>query len=170
MDLGPPLNSVLESELNHDLLQQVVAKPAKPVVVWWSCRQDLGSRLGIKTWVPGSDFRARCLRQIVSPQLKFFFIGKSRFDLPFLASGSALRRRFSSGQIMTGMASLSGLQKLNMETHAVHPYFARQPGVSVEMVQKSAKVGASVMASDPAPVANCKPKRRFQWRGPHAIC
>ena len=148
---------------------RVVAKPAKPVVVWWSYRQDLGLRLGIKTWIPGSDFRARCLRQIVSPQVKFFFIGKSRFDLPFLTSGSVLRRRFSSGQIMTAMASLSGLQKLNMETRAVHPYLLTGR-VSVEMVQKSAKVGASVMASDSAPVANRKPKRRFRQRGPHAIC
>src|ERR1700730_8766068 len=80
------------------------------------------ARLGIKTCIPGPDFRARCLRQIVSPQLKFFFIGKSRFDLSFLAAGSALRRRFFSGQIMAAMASLSGLQKLNMETRAVHPY------------------------------------------------
>jgi hypothetical protein len=92
MGLGPPLNSVLESKLNHDLLQQgccqvgeasgcLVELPARLEIKTWD--QDLGLRLGIKTWIPGSDFRARCLRQIVSPQLKFFFIGKSRIDLPF---------------------------------------------------------------------------------------
>jgi FdhD protein len=102
-------------------------------------------------------------------------------------------RRFSSGQIMAAMASLSGLQKLNMETRAVHAAALWQPAhgivalredvgrhnaldklvgastrasvsavdgailltsrISVEMVQKSATVGASVMVSVSAPTA-----------------
>jgi len=165
MGLGPPLNSVLESKLNHDLLQQGCCQAGEAS----GCLVELPARLGIKIWIPGSDFRARCFRQIVFPQLKFFFIGKSRFDLPFLASGSALRRRFSSGQIMTAMASLFGTSEAEHGDACRTPSLPHQP-VSVEMVQKSAKVGASVMASDSALVANRKPKRRFQQRGPHAIC
>jgi FdhD protein len=102
-------------------------------------------------------------------------------------------RRFSSGQIMAAMAGLSGLQKLNMETRAVHAAALWEPmhgivalredvgrhnaldklvgaatrafvpasegailltsRVSVEMVQKSATSGASVMVSVSAPTA-----------------
>jgi FdhD protein len=102
-------------------------------------------------------------------------------------------RRFSAGQIMTAMASLSELQKLNIETRAVHAAALWEPAsgivalredvgrhnaldklvgasrrtavpagdaailltsrVSVEMVQKSATVGASVMVSVSAPTA-----------------
>src|ERR1700730_7760241 len=127
------------------------------------------ARLGIKTCIPGSDFRARCLSQIVSPQLKFFFIGKSRFDLSFfgrwIRSPSEIFLRpdydrhgetFETSEAEHGDACRTRV-------------LAHQP-VSVEMDQKSVKVGASVMASDSAPVANREPKRRFQQRGPHAIC
>jgi FdhD protein len=98
-------------------------------------------------------------------------------------------RRFSAGQIMTAMASLSELQKLNIETRVVHAAALWEPAsgivalredvgrhnaldklagasrpagdaailltsrVSVEMVQKSATVGASVMVSVSAPTA-----------------
>ncbi|MEA2794284.1 MAG: FdhD protein [Bradyrhizobium sp.] len=102
-------------------------------------------------------------------------------------------KRFSSAQIMAAMASLSGFQKLNMETRAVHAAALWEPArgivalredvgrhnaldklvgastrasvparegailltsrVSVEMVQKSATVGASVMVSVSAPTA-----------------
>jgi FdhD protein len=102
-------------------------------------------------------------------------------------------RRFSSGQIMTAMAGLSGLQKLNIETRAVHAAALWEPSrgivalredvgrhnaldklvgaarraavaagdgailltsrVSVEMVQKSASCGASLMVSVSAPTA-----------------
>src|SRR5882672_7714610 len=70
MGLGLPLNSVLESKLNHDLLQQ--------------SRCQAGDANGCRLRIPSS-----CFRQIVFPQLKFVFIGKSRFDLRFLTSALA---------------------------------------------------------------------------------
>ncbi len=103
-------------------------------------------------------------------------------------------RRFSSLQIMAAMASLSGHQKLNIETRAVHAAALWEPArgiialredvgrhnaldklvgastraavpageaailltsrVSVEMVQKSATAGASVLVSVSAPTAS----------------
>jgi hypothetical protein len=83
MGLGPPLNSVLESKLNHDLSQQSSCQAGEasgclPLMA-------LPARLGM----PGSD-SGFLLRQIVFPQLKFVFIGKSRFDLRFSTSGLAL--------------------------------------------------------------------------------
>ncbi|MDB5611512.1 MAG: Sulfur carrier protein FdhD [Bradyrhizobium sp.] len=105
-----------------------------------------------------------------------------------------LGRRFSVQQIMAAMAGLSGHQKLNSETRAVHAAAFWEPmqgivalredvgrhnaldklagasmraavrtgegailltsRVSVEMVQKSATVGASVMVSVSAPTAS----------------
>src|ERR1700757_2015726 len=104
-----------------------------------------------------------------------------------------LGRQFSSHQIMTAMRNISSLQKLNIETHAVHAAAFWQAGkgfvalredvgrhnaldklsgaltrgliaaeegivlltsrISVEMVQKSAAIGATVMVSVSAPTA-----------------
>ena len=84
MGLGLPLNSVLESKLNHDLSQQSHCQAGEASGCLAACRQDLGFRVRI----PSSRFR-----QMVFPQLKFVFIGKSRFDLRFSASGLALSPR-----------------------------------------------------------------------------
>jgi hypothetical protein len=46
MDLGPPLNSVLESELNHDLLQRRCCQADEAS----GCLVELPAGLGMKTW------------------------------------------------------------------------------------------------------------------------
>ena len=51
MGLGLPLNSVLESKLNHDLLQQGCCQAGEAS----GCLVELPARLGIKIWIPGSD-------------------------------------------------------------------------------------------------------------------
>src|SRR5229473_4507990 len=96
---------------------RVVAKPAKPVVVWWSCRQDLGLRFG---------FRVRISELVASAKsyphsLNSFLLEKADLICHFWPL-DRLSVGDSSGQIMTAMASLSGLQQLNMETRAVHPH------------------------------------------------
>jgi FdhD protein len=74
-------------------------------------------------------------------------------------------RQFSSGQIMVAMQKVPLLQKLNIETRAVHAaaFWDVTNGIgalredtsriSVEMVQKSAVIGAPVMVSVSAPTA-----------------
>jgi hypothetical protein len=44
MDLGPPLNSVLESKLNHDLLQQGCCQAGEAS----GCLVELPARLGLR--------------------------------------------------------------------------------------------------------------------------
>src|SRR5216683_4986705 len=143
---------------------RVVAKPAKPVVVWWSCRQDLGLRLG---------FRVRISELVASGKsyshsLNSFLLEKADLICHFVPSGSALRRRFLRPDYDRHGEPFGTSEAEHGDAWRT-PALAHQP-VSVEMVQKSAKVGASVMASNSAPIANRKPKRRFQQRGPHAIC
>ena len=155
----------------------------------------LGDGIELRMWLSGpkADRLHKRRRHVAGPTgcglCGIESVAEALRPAAFVGAG----RQFSSDQIMTAMKNISSLQKLNIETRAVHAAAFWQVGkgfvalredvgrhnaldklsgaltrgsiaaeegivvltsrISVEMVQKSAAIGATVMVSVSAPTA-----------------